>query len=320
MKLYSKASVTVPLAAMSASGRFVHSYMLTGPKGVGKKTAAVYTAMLLLCGNVRDGKPCGECRDCRRVMKNEHPDFIVAERSKKNYSVDDMRRIVTDAYVSPNDCDRKVYLIPDCSGWSDAAQAAMLKITEDPPDPVYFIFTSESLSDFLPTLISRSMPSEIVTADRESCMEALRERFPDKPDDELDNAAEAFCGNIGRCIEYLDGNEKLMKNVSRVRQLTRAAASADEYGALKVLSELKDRDDLKELLGMFAAVIRDAAAQKSGSDVRISCDVSGAAMLSAMPVGRLTDIYDEVMRISSACALNVNTDAAAAVLAGKIIG
>ena len=318
MKLYSKASVTAPLAAMSESGRFVHSYIITGPKGAGKKTAAVYTAMMLLCSDVHDGMPCGVCRDCRRVMKNEHPDFIIVERSKKSYSVDDMRRIVTDAYVSPNDCDRKVYLLADCGGWSDAAQAAMLKITEDPPDPVYFIFTAESLSDFLPTLISRSMPSEVSPADRESCIAALSERVPDRDEAELAGAAAAFCGNIGKCIEYLDGNEKLMKNVARVRELSRAAASGSEYTALRVLSEVKDRDDLKELLGMFAAVIRDAAAQKAGSDVRISCDAGGAAMMASISAQRLTDMYDEVMKISYACGLNVNTDAAAAVLAGKM--
>ncbi|MBQ5312026.1 MAG: hypothetical protein ILP19_08335 [Oscillospiraceae bacterium] len=318
MKLYSKTSITRPLAAMAASGRFVHSYMLTGPKGVGKKTAAVYTAMLLLCSEAKDGVPCGVCRDCRRVLKNEHPDFITVERSRKSYSVDDVRHIVTDAYVSPNDCDRKVYLLSDCGGWSDAAQAAMLKITEDPPDPVYFIFTSENLTDFLPTLISRSMPAEVTAADRESCIEALSERFPDKDTDELAAAAEAFCGNIGRCIEYLDGNEKLMNNVERVKKLSAAAASGSEYTALCVLSSVKDRDELKELLGMFAAVIRDAAAKKSGSDTHIGCDAAGAEKLSVLPVSKLMDIYDEIMRISSACALNVNADAAAAVLAGRL--
>ncbi|MBQ8979965.1 MAG: DNA polymerase III subunit delta', partial [Oscillospiraceae bacterium] len=101
MKMYSKQTLTSPLRAMYKSGRFVHSYIITGAKGVGKKTAALYTAQALLCSDVKDGIPCGVCRECRRIEANTHPDCIRVEKSKRSYSVDDMRHIVTDAYTSP---------------------------------------------------------------------------------------------------------------------------------------------------------------------------------------------------------------------------
>ena len=177
MKIYGKQTVTEPMAAMSRSGRYVHSYIITGAKGCGKKTAAAYIAQMLLCSDIHDGVPCGTCRECRRIEAQTHPDVILVEKSKTSFSVSDMRHIVADAYTSPNDCDRKVYIAADCDGWSDAAQAAMLKVTEDPPDPVYFIFTGADLSVFLPTLISRSMTIGI-TEDRDACVSFLRDDTP----------------------------------------------------------------------------------------------------------------------------------------------
>ncbi|MGN1102321.1 MAG: hypothetical protein ACI4RG_09025, partial [Huintestinicola sp.] len=109
MKLYSKENALRPIEAMSRSGRFVHSYILTGEKGVGKRTFARYIAMQLLCEN---HTACGECRQCSRVLRGQHPDFIEVTRDsgKVNYSVDDIRdKVVADSYISPNDCERKVY-------------------------------------------------------------------------------------------------------------------------------------------------------------------------------------------------------------------
>lgn len=322
MKLYSKQTLSVPLAAMSESGRFVHSYIITGEKGAGKKTAAKYTAMMLLCSDVHDGRPCGVCRECRRILSGVHPDCISAKKSKKSYSVDDMRDIVTDAYTSPNDCDRKVYLITDCGGWSDAAQAAMLKVTEDPPDPVYFIFTGDDLSVFLPTLISRSMVIDITTADRDACMEYMHDTYPDRPEEELIRAADAFGGNIGRCTELLEGDEKLLDLAERVRRTAAACAVCDEYTAAAVLSGIRDRDVFRQMLGMLCAVVRDAAVMKSGAQPGsyIGCDRGSAAKLSAFPASRLIQMYDSLTYTAQLCGLNCNLDSAAAMLAGRIAG
>ena len=65
MTLYSKEAVTVPCAAMRKTGRFVHSFIITGSQGVGKRTAARYLAMSLLCSEGSSDAPCGTCGTCR---------------------------------------------------------------------------------------------------------------------------------------------------------------------------------------------------------------------------------------------------------------
>ena len=67
------------------------------------------------------------------MLRGLHPDFITVEREsgKTNYSVKDIRSIVADSYISPNDCPRKVYLFTDCEGWQDAYQEALLRFMEE---------------------------------------------------------------------------------------------------------------------------------------------------------------------------------------------
>ena len=317
MELYGKNAVIRPFTAMQRSGRFVHSYIIIGEHGVGKRTSALYAACMLLCDNKC---ACGECVQCRRVLKNEHPDLRIVERSKKSYSVDDVREVVTDSFTSPNDCDRKIYLFTDCDGWSDAAQNALLKAVEDPPDPVYFIFTGIRAASFLGTLVSRSMVLNINPAGHEECMAALRERFPDRDETELERVSKALGGNIGSCVEYLEGSEELMERVELVRRISACAAQGDEYTVSALLNSVSsDRSAFEECVDMFGTVIRDAVSLSLGRTELLGCDEEGAKKLSAFDVRGLVNIYDACTAAADSCAQNCNTPAAAGLLASRIV-
>ncbi len=317
MTLYSKRSVTEPVNAMSRTGRFVHSYIITGDKGTGKKTAAKYIAMQLLCDSKN---ACGICRQCSRILRDQHPDLIHVQKEGRSYGVDVIReKVVEDSYISPNDCERKVYLLSDCDGWTDAAQDALLKITEDPPETAYFIFTARNRSFFLPTLISRSMVMDVHEADREECAKALREHGFEE--DKIKEAVESFGGNIGRCIEFLEGNDKLMRSAEAVRKCTEAISMRDEYTLAAVLSSISsDRNEMRDALEMLARAIRDSAVMRCGKGSAIGCAAKGSAdMAERFSAQKLLDMYEAVCEISSACAANCNTAAAAAVLAGRLL-
>lgn len=319
MKLYSKENALRPIEAMSRSGRFVHSYILTGEKGVGKKTFARYIAMQLLCEN---RNACGECRQCSRVLRGQHPDFIevMRENGKVNYSVDDIRdKVVADSYISPNDCERKVYLLTDCEGWQDSCQDALLKITEDPPDAAYFIFTSANKSSFLTTLISRSMTIELHEADRESCKEALRDTGKYSEED-IARAVDSFGGNIGRCIDFLEGDADLIKSAEAVKKAMEAIVSRDEYSLAAILGGISSkREEMRCTLEMLARSIRDGAVLRNGGNETVSCtEVSSRKLAERFSTGRILAMYDAVCEASYRCTRNCNAQGAAAVLAGKL--
>lgn len=319
MKLYSKESITRPLNAMSQTGRFVHSYIITGETGTGKKTAAKYIAMQLLCDNKN---ACGQCRQCRRVLKNQHPDFITVEKEKdkSSYSTDDIRKkVVADCYISPNDCDRKVYFLPDCEGWKDSAQDALLKVTEDPPDSAYFIFTAANKGTFLTTLISRSMTLEVHEADIESCKAALRD-IGKYTEEQISDACSTFCGNIGKCIDYLEGDETLKAAAESVKKAVEAIALRDEYTLAVILNKAaSNRDKMRCFLEMLARAVRDSACIRNGGNDILGCTKAGSARLAeTIPVKRLLAMYDAICDASLSCTRNCNAAVTAAVLAGKL--
>lgn len=319
MKLYCKENITLPFEAMNKSGRFVHSYIITGEKGTGKKTSAAYIAMQLLCD---EHNACGKCRQCRRILSGQHPDFITVPKDGKIYSVNDIReKVVEDSITAPNDCDRKIYFLPDCEGWTDASQDALLKVTEDPPDHAYFIFTAVNKNSFLNTLISRSMVMEVHEADRDSCAEALRETGK-YTEEQISEAVRLFNGNIGRCIDYLDGDELLKASADAVIKAVDAIAMGDEYTLAVILNGISSsRDEMRYVLEMLSRCIRDAAVIKTGAASSLGCTGKGAEkMAERISSERLIMMYDAVCEASVSCTRNANTSAVAAVLAGTLCG
>ncbi|MGN0666070.1 MAG: hypothetical protein ACI4KF_06040 [Huintestinicola sp.] len=318
-RLYSKDSVTRSMTAMQRTGRFAHTYILTGDKGAGKKTAARYIAMQLLCDNKN---ACGTCRQCRRILMGQHPDVIIPDKDKKSkiYTVDIVREMVADCFTAPNDCDRKIYILPDCEGWKDASQDALLKITEEPPDSVYFIFTAENRSFFLQTLISRSMVIDIPEASREDCIRCLSEAGKYDEESILD-AAENFGGNIGRCIAYLEGDKELCKAAELVRSISQDIVRGDEYSlAVHLNDAASSRDEMRRTLEMLARVIRDSCVMRAGGRVLIGCcRQDSVAMSERIGSERLMHMYEAVCRASERCLQNVNTAACAAALCGSIM-
>ena len=128
----------------------VHAYLLVGPPGSGKRTAALALAAALLCP--RGG--CGECDVCRRALAEVHPDLVVVERSGAFISIDQAREVRRLAMRSPNEGPRKVLLLTDFHLVRDAS-SVLLKVLEEPPPSTVFVVLAEQLPPELVTIASR---------------------------------------------------------------------------------------------------------------------------------------------------------------------
>jgi len=134
----------------AAAAAPVHAYLLVGPPGSGKRTAAVAFAAALLCP--RGG--CGECDVCRRALAGGHPDFVVVERAGPSITVDQAREVRRLAMRSPNEGSRKVLLLVDFHLVREAA-SVLLKVLEEPPASTVFVILAEQLPPELITIASR---------------------------------------------------------------------------------------------------------------------------------------------------------------------
>lgn len=141
--------------------RLSHAYMISAPDMNDALSAAAEIAAAAVCMRGHD-VPCGECRACRKAAEKIHPDITSLERivddkgqQKREITVDQIRGVAADAYVLPNEAERKVYIIKDADTMNIQAQNAALKLLEEPPKGVIFLLCVTNPELMLQTVRSR---------------------------------------------------------------------------------------------------------------------------------------------------------------------
>ena len=137
---------------MLTQKRIPQALVIEGPTGSGKKTLARLLAAGVLCGQ---GLPCGGCTVCSLIAKDAHPDvtWVRLEKDKSALSVGEIREVRAQAYMPPQQSDRKVFVIAD--EMNVQAQNALLKVLEEPPAHAVFILLCEHHSKLIATVQSR---------------------------------------------------------------------------------------------------------------------------------------------------------------------
>jgi DNA polymerase-3 subunit gamma/tau len=134
--------------------RVAHAYLFSGPRGVGKTTAARLLARALNCEKGPTAQPCGECKACREIRDGTSVDVAEIDGASNN-GVENVREIRENAKYLPQGSRFKIYIIDEVHMLSQAAFNALLKTLEEPPGHVKFIFATTEAHKLPDTILSR---------------------------------------------------------------------------------------------------------------------------------------------------------------------
>ena len=146
--------ITSTLKNAIERGQLAHAYLFCGPRGVGKTTCARIFAKAINCLNPQHGEACNECESCRSFNENRSLNVHELDAASNN-SVDDIRNLIEQVRIIPQQGRYSVFVIDEVHMLSSAAFNAFLKTLEEPPQHAVFILATTEKHKIIPTILSR---------------------------------------------------------------------------------------------------------------------------------------------------------------------
>ncbi len=237
------------LLSMTQQDRLVHSINLEGEPGSGRRQLAMALAGAILCEK-QGGEMCGQCLPCRKVLAGAHSDITLVDgrEDPERFKVDLLRELRAGAYRGPSEGRAKVYIIAEAQLLPPVSQNILLKVIEEPPPDTFFIFTCDNKFRLLPTILSRVVTVPLRQLTVAECQQRLRQRVPDRTDEEYWEAALLACGSPGEGEKILS-QPQAAKRARAARELVAAMAARDPYRAMAAATPFeKERPVYGELL------------------------------------------------------------------------
>lgn len=258
-------------------GKHSHAYIIDGPDGSGKHTAALQIAMAILCsqkGKENHPLPCGGCSSCAKIEAGYSTDVQFINRgSAATIQVDVIRNMLQGVSYPPDDGDYKVYIIEEAEKMNEKAQNALLLTLEEPPAHVIFILLTTDALSLLETIRSRAhiVKTEMLSAPfiLENLHRLRREgKITERDDEKLKIAASAASGSLGCAITLCNKSEaspllKFREIADRLVYHLIFAGSAEAIGFCRTLDY--KRNECESILYFAMSAIRDYIALKNGN-------------------------------------------------------
>jgi DNA polymerase-3 subunit gamma/tau len=168
-----QAHITRTLGKAIAEGRLAHAYLFSGPRGTGKTSTARILAKCLNCDAGPTAEPCNACTSCVEITAGRSLDVVEIDAASHG-SVDDARDIREKVAYSPAAGRSRVYIVDECHMLSPAANNALLKVLEEPPAHVVFVFATTEPHKVLQTLLDRCQRYEFRAIGPDDVAERVR--------------------------------------------------------------------------------------------------------------------------------------------------
>ncbi len=243
-----------------------HAFLISGNDEEEKEKLAKILAGAIVC--VGENAPCDTCAACKKASGDNHPDIIWLRCESASIKVDEIRAIRKDAYLLPNDGEKKVYIIDDADKMTQEAQDALLKILEEPPRFTTFILLCYNHNSLLTTVMSRVTHLKLQSIAEETVEPEI---------------------------------------ASPARSIAEAISTRNELEILKALisCEKKKRDEMSGILSHLILILRDGAIISAGGGELLSGEECGHSVGKALSVNEILKITDAISDARTLISRNV---------------
>jgi DNA polymerase III subunit delta' len=244
------------------------AYMIYGGDKKQRKEIAVFLSMLLNC---KDTPPCGKCTVCKQIKNNLHPDTKWIFPSKSILSIDDVRWVKEDIYLTPYSGEKKLYIF-DIEYMKEESANALLKILEEPPTYGVLVIQSSSTNFFLPTILSRCQKIR------------LNYKLPEE-DKEDESTQEEFAEMLtiaksGRFYEYFKQVDAFLKE--------------------------KEREEVESWLDRIILFYRDAYFKKTGLPGGLTANKKSESKVVPENTVNFLEVMEKMLELKREVRYNIN--------------
>ena len=275
-------------------GKLSHCYLLCVEDGELLDEYLKQAAKLVACG---DESYCGNCRVCRLIDADMHPDVTFYPKEKK-LSVADADDLVAQSVVRPLELDKRIFAVsrPETLNQN---QNKLLKTVEEPPKNVYILLGAEKASAILPTIRSRAKTIFVPNFTTEELLDAAHENFPDR---ELAAISALVSGGKFGALKkrYADENTRLLFNAA-ADYIANASSAKDMPRYVSALSSFSDED----ILTFFKVIINEITRVKCGNKSIID-DKRIKDCADIFPFGALVAVAERLTKLEKDSYFNGN--------------
>ena len=250
-ELIKKSNAYNVIARDKKAGRLSHAYMVvTSDKKYLREYLKTF-AKLIMC---EEDEFCGICRECRLISEERLTDVhFYPQQDGDKITAEDVDTIVSDSFVKPYECDKKIFVIADATDMNVSAQNKLLKTLEEPPENVYIIIGATSEHAVLSTIKSRVRTVEVSPFTPDELYDALKYDFPDGA--KLMRAVRASDGTYGNTTELYEDEQFARAEETAKTVLLELGSSRDTLKVMGIIAESKV--DLTNLLNSLEVLFYD---------------------------------------------------------------
>lgn len=273
-----------------------HAYLFQGEEGVGKEALARTFAAGLQCQSESADKPCKECVSCRQMESGNQPDVIWVTREKASLGVDEIREQLCNTMdIKPFSSPYKIYLVPEAGKMTEAAQNALLKTIEEPPEYGIVILMTSNISALLPTIQSRCLTMEFRPLST-AVVESYVKEHCQVPDYQARASAAFAQGNLGKAMRYAK-SEDFIERKDHIISLLRHVEQMDLSEMLAVIKDLGTRkDEVRDYIDLMVLWYRDVLLFKATKDINQLLFQDEASYISREASHRSYEKIEEILQ------------------------